>query len=427
MFETRRSWVSGLGSSVALAIGACGGAEPSAEELVLDGAEQALEVGPLTLAENTRFGDFNGDGLEDIFFLRSSSDFGPRDALVSLAAAGSDHVTFAPVQRWQSGVAGGGLVIGDFDGDGCDEYVQRSPGALGRSDCRGAFTSTALTVPCASVTDVQVGDFNGDGRSDLACIERSATATLTISVARSTSRGFGFEPTVVALTLPSSSQASVLFADMNGDGADDAIVAQPYVGRGTGAIRTFLADDEAFGTAVTSGWIHYSDELVRVGQFNGDDVPDIVAYSPASESGQMVARYGNTSRDGSFGDDEVVAETFNSFGLFAFAELNADFLDDVLGVREQRTYTNEDILKLNLVWGTYCRGNPRSLLPPPYSWTDPPKLYFRDEGIVEGRAQQGEGGFAALPAQSVGAIRSGVASKDEACSAFYARVWRGGL
>jgi hypothetical protein len=426
MFETRRCWVSGLGSSVALAVAACGG-EPFSEELVLDGTEQALEVGPASLAASTKFGDFNGDGLEDIFFLRSSSDFGPRDALVSLGASGSDHVTFAPVQRWQSGLAAGAVLMGDFDGDGCDEYVQRSPGALGRSDCRGAFTSTALAVPCASVADVQVGDFNGDGRSDLACIERSATATLTISVARSTSRGFGFEPTVVALTLPSSSQASVMFADMNGDGSDDAIVAQPYVGRGTGAIRTFLAESEAFGAAITSGWIHYPDELVQVGHFNGDDVPDVVAYSAASASSQMVARYGSTSRDGSFGDDEVVAETFNSFGLFTFAELNADGLDDVLGVREQRTYTNEDILKLNLVWGTYCRGNPRSLLPPPYSWTDPPKLYFRDEGIVEGRAQQGAGGFAALPSQSVGTTRSGVTAKDEACSAFYARVWRGGL
>src|SRR5687768_11196972 len=142
---------------------------------------------------------------------------------------------------------------------------------------------------------------------------------------------------------------------MDADHGDDLIVATPITGRrGNGTIRTFLAR-EGFGTSVSSLALHYPGETVRIGNFNADDVPDMIAYQ-AGRSGQMVVTYGNTAQDGTFGADEIVDESFSVSTWFDLTDLNGDGLDDVLHAESERVIANPDVLRIPR-WGHFC-GSP---------------------------------------------------------------------
>ena len=113
-------------------------------------------------------GDFNGDGRDDILWQNDNGTI--RDWLGQ--ADGSflsniDVVNFVPGAGWQ--IAG----TGDFNGDGRSDILARNTDGtitdwLGQAD--GGFTDNSLIASQPVSTDLQVagvGDFNGDGFSDV--------------------------------------------------------------------------------------------------------------------------------------------------------------------------------------------------------------------------------------------------------------------
>ncbi|MFI1796448.1 FG-GAP-like repeat-containing protein [Streptomyces sp. NPDC020379] len=132
-------------------------------------------------------GDFNGDGKADIGVLY---DYGNRTALWTFISTGTGFAS--PKQAWDSGSerwswSAAKPVAGDFDGDGrTDIAVLYDYGRTGSGNRTGlwTFTSTGTgfgtprlawdssTDPVKSwnwtVSEPVAGDFNGDGRADLA-------------------------------------------------------------------------------------------------------------------------------------------------------------------------------------------------------------------------------------------------------------------
>jgi hypothetical protein len=113
-------------------------------------------------------GDFNGDGKADIIGRVAQSGV--------WWMGSSDGTSFAnlPVAAWSTAVTWVDVKVGDFNGDGRDDLVGRvlQTGqiwvSLGAPTGNGFTTSLWDTWnPAVTWVDVQVGDFNGDGKSDI--------------------------------------------------------------------------------------------------------------------------------------------------------------------------------------------------------------------------------------------------------------------
>ena len=125
--------------------------------------------------------DFNGDGRPDVAITHTSYVNFPRDGGHVLLNNGDG--SFQPPRSYVSGRRPNSLATSDFDGDGRTDLVTANGGdsqqgvppsvtvCLGRGD--GTFAGPLSFAPHASATPwaaqaVTVGDFNLDGRSDVA-------------------------------------------------------------------------------------------------------------------------------------------------------------------------------------------------------------------------------------------------------------------
>jgi hypothetical protein len=136
-------------------------------------------------------GDFNGDGRDDIVtFTRGTT----ADVYVALSTGYSFTGTGV---KWHDWFAAGTEIpaVGDFNGDGKDDIVTFTRGGTGdvyvALSTGYSFTGTGVKWHdyfAAGYETPAVGDFNGDGKDDIATFTRSTTAD--VYVARSTGYSF---------------------------------------------------------------------------------------------------------------------------------------------------------------------------------------------------------------------------------------------
>jgi hypothetical protein len=154
-------------SNVSVLVGNGDGTFQPAQNIDVKAQVSGFDAHPLTL----RAGDFNGDGKPDVLISQfAGADAG--ESLVTVLPGNGDGTLGAPVTR-DAGFGFIGLAVGDFDGDGKLDFamaqafggqVEVFPGnGDGTFGTPRAFDSGGA-FPGASVS----GDFNGDGRPDLA-------------------------------------------------------------------------------------------------------------------------------------------------------------------------------------------------------------------------------------------------------------------
>jgi Bacterial Ig-like domain (group 3)/FG-GAP-like repeat/Beta-propeller repeat/FG-GAP repeat len=204
---------------------------------------------------------------------------------------------FAPAVNYGTGNYPNAVAVGDFNGDGKADLAiaNESSGSvsilLGKGD--GTF-QPAVNYTTNSAYSVAVGDFNGDGKPDLAVGAYSQVAVLL-------GNGDGtFQPAVdypFVYSTPgfnSTNVGAIAVIDLNGDGHADLVTAN-----GDGALRVFLGKgDGTFATEMTFGATQPYNGIseLATGDFNGDGIPDIAAT--LASSGSVSVFLGNG--DGSF-------------------------------------------------------------------------------------------------------------------------------
>jgi hypothetical protein len=275
----------------------------------------SLPVG--TAPSAVAVGDFDGDGSPDLVVGNTgdpSENFGGyRSNLRVLLNGGTGRFHMAPGSPFK--IDAGSFAVGDFNNDGKGDLAVAGENLrvlLG--DGTGRFTDApGSPVPFGGLV-INAGDLNGDRIPDLAgAIGIGNGVTLRILLGDGSGR-FTVFPAVPPVTV--SELASLNVADLNGDGKADLVVADGKTNR----ISTLLGDGTgAFGQARRfAPGAKIAGKLVA-GDFNGDGSTDLAL--PVSDTQAIAVLFGNGS--GGFRTAPRTPVTGGAYQL-AVADFDAD-------------------------------------------------------------------------------------------------------
>jgi autotransporter-associated beta strand protein len=301
--------------------------------VVLDVGFDAVEMGRLTLAEGATLTQItpNGQTSSEAAFTLTSQGTWQRLFNTGSELVASTFAQWSPDVDWQF------PVIADFNGDGLPDVAAMTPtgmwwAAINRGDGTGRNVRMTGWSGSAGWTDVVSGDFNGDGRGDIA----GRTATGGWWVAQSRPILVGFTNSLFAQWSTGTTWRDVVAGDFNADGRTD-IAGRAANGAWWAALAT--ASGQAVNTRM-GRWAGDAFVDVAVGDVNGDGRSDIIGRSSdgnwwaavssavgTSFSSQFMARWNPSIlwQDVRFGDidgngrTDVVGRTQNGQWWAAFA------------------------------------------------------------------------------------------------------------
>ncbi|MEJ2145304.1 MAG: VCBS repeat-containing protein [Acidobacteriota bacterium] len=241
-------------------------------------------TGPLSSA------DINGDDVLDL--LEIDSDGGNVKVY-----AGNGDGTFQDGVDLAVGTAPQHVAVGDLNGDGHMDLAVALEGVLGNLDGGlvvllghgdGTFDAPAPILSNATLTQVAIGDLNGDGKPDLVADDQDPAFTFNLSVLFGNGDGTFQAP----LRLPPLDSytffgvGGLAVNDFDQDGSPDVIAAS----NGDQSLIIYPGNGDGTFQDPVSGDIGPDPSAMVVADFNLDHKPDV-----ALASGSLVVRVDNLS------------------------------------------------------------------------------------------------------------------------------------
>ncbi len=238
-------------------------------------------------------GDFNGDGKLDLAVANA------QDGTVSVLLGNGDG-TFGPQTTFGVNGPNSGdffLVVGDFNGDGKLDLATGNNNSNGNDNSTvsvllgngdGTFQSPADYLVGGYMLGMAIGDFNGDGKLDIVCVR-----DLPTEISMLIGNGDGTFQTAAYTPIPI--QASWLItADVNGDGKLDLVMTQDG---SPGSVSVWLGNgDGTFQTASSFYTTGNSPVFVAAGDLNADGKLDLAVPNANSNTASVFLGNG----DGTF-------------------------------------------------------------------------------------------------------------------------------
>ena len=261
-------------------------------------------------AESVITGDFNGDGFPDLVVGNTGSNS------LSLLPGNGDG-TFQPAKAipgyWALTVA-----AADFNGDGILDLVFGSYPGTGVTVLLGNGDGTFQNLGSYGVGDqpesIAVGDFNGDGKPDVAVATQSSGAAVLL--------GYGDGTFHTAVNYSTGGQfRSIIAADLDGDGKLDLAVAYALGNVNAGGVAVLHGlGNGTFGSASSTFSAGYIPLALAVGDFNGDGHMDLATGNLAGAAVSVVLGDGSlnfgapANQNAGNGPQALVAGDFNGDG-----------------------------------------------------------------------------------------------------------------
>jgi hypothetical protein len=249
-------------------------------------------------------------------------------ALVAAAPAVAAAPVFGPATVYTTGSGAGpgpapvSTVPGDFNGDGRPDVASVSNFGQGNvivmlNRGNGTFGAPATIPGSSGIQSLAVGDLNGDGHPDLVGMTSSAVVVL-LNNGNGTFRVAGSYPQTLG------GQIEAIISDLNHDGRPD-IVAMTFTG-----VQTLLGNGDGTFRAGPTTQIPGASVLsaITAANINGDGYPDL--YAADGSSGTIFALLGTGT--GSFTvSGHVYGSGFVPEDIKA-VDLNRDGIDDVAAI-----------------------------------------------------------------------------------------------
>jgi hypothetical protein len=238
-------------------------------------------------------GDLDGDSRKDVAVLTSFSYDPANDYMVHVFLQDADG-TLKPRVRYSVGRRSNSIDIGDVNGDGRDDVVVGIDDNA--ADCVGILLQNAtgtldalVSYPTVNAYQVKVGDFNGDGRMDVAGLSFGSNGT-GVAVLLQTETGTLAAP--VNYPVPHGGFDELDAGDVNGDGRTDVVVMSGQTYAIPDVSVLLQASDGTLGTATSyslSGDV--TGRGIAVGDANGDGRDDVVISYGDSRPGSFIGRF----------------------------------------------------------------------------------------------------------------------------------------
>jgi hypothetical protein len=262
-------------------------------------------------------GDFNRDGVEDLAVAS-------RGTTAVWVLLGNGDGTFQAARSFPANLSPVSVAVGDFNGDGVQDLVTANYDSndvsvlLGNGD--GTFLAPLnLSVgPGSTPNCVVVGDFNGDGRADLAVATFGGGNATSIAVLLGNGNGTFLAPQTVNT---GRGPLWVAVGDLNGDGLQDLAVAN--FNADAASVSVVLGNGNGTFQAARNTPVHGA-ACVAVGDLNGDGLQDLAVVD--YYSGNVAVLLGNG--DGTYAPAVIYAAEFNALTV-TVGDLSGDGLADL--------------------------------------------------------------------------------------------------
>jgi hypothetical protein len=271
--------------------------------------------------------DLNGDSAPDLAVANGSDD------TVSVLLNNGGGFFFAP-QTFAAGTRPVSLAAADFDGDGVPDLAVVN-GVVGTGTIRvllghgdGTFGPAQVYTVGKEPTSVATADLNGDGRPDLAVANADSGSFQKSTVSVLLNQGGGTFGAAVGYAVGLDPQA-VVAGDFNGDGRPDLAVANKdlegpgpisvLLGKGDGTFQPALSWDSGGGPVA-----------LAVADFDRDGRLDLAV----ANGGRSVASVMRGNGDGTFDSPKSHVGGLSTVGLVA-GDFTGDGFPDLAVANEQ--------------------------------------------------------------------------------------------
>ena len=293
-------------------------------------------------AGNVTIGDFNGDGKADL--LLSNQCVSDADCTQSTLAVllGNGDGTYQTALISPTAAVLSSMTVGDFNGDGkLDVAVGNACPDLGCTtgsvyvllgNGNGTFRAPVSYSTSGNAFSVEAGDINGDGKLDLIVANNPGSAGVLLG------NGDGTFQSVTSFATGVAGRTAVFLGDFNGDRKLDLAVVTADCGSSCNTLVSVLLGngDGTFQAATASqSFTGLNPQAVALGDADGDGKLDLAVVESCSGDdicGNEIVNVLLGKGDGTFGGAQSSTLGSSDITFISFADLNGDRKPELITV-----------------------------------------------------------------------------------------------